>query len=266
MRTLDNEAVAPPSLGSGGSSLAETVEWDAPTSWPAASLVSSAAGLPDLTNVVEDLFAGRSVSMISCVVCGAVTRRQETFHDISVAIEPGVSLCWALCNYTKTERLDGSNKYSCEACVAQTEAARTIRLARLPPVVTVHLNRFTFNDYGHSVKLNVLVPAPRSLRFQQWCTDDCPQRNTAYELFGIVVHSGGSSGGGHYYSYIRTLWPPHDVEGMGPNAPAPAMAWFAFDDSEVRRVSDDTVEALLSPAVATRTTSSAYVLFYRAVA
>lgn len=236
-----------------GSAPPADVVWDAAQSgvWMRSKAASE---LPALENVIEQQFSGKLVSQIRCSVCEQGTSRHETFHDISVAIQKGGSISWALTNFTKSERLDGANKYSCERCCAQTEALRTIRLAVLPPVLTIHLNRFTFNAYGQSVKLNVHVPAPRTLKLTQWCTADCAQRDDMYELFGIVVHSGAFAGAGHYYSYVKTAWPAHDPS---------SQSWFVFDDSDVTKTDEEFIDRMLSPAHATHNSSSAYVLFYR---
>ena len=43
------------------------------------------------------------------------------------------------------------------------------------------------------------------LSLKQWCSQACRYRDSAYELFGIVMHSGTGSCSGHYQAYVKVM-------------------------------------------------------------
>jgi ubiquitin C-terminal hydrolase len=45
------------------------------------------------------------------------------------------------------DKLDGSNQLFCENCMAKTDTLKGYRLQKLPPILTLDLNRFDF-DYN----------------------------------------------------------------------------------------------------------------------
>ena len=68
-----------------------------------------------------------------------------------------------------------------------------------------------------------------------------------YDLYGVVVHQGGSTSSGHYYSYCRTDMALHkDSDRPGPGK------WYECNDSSISPVSEK--EAL---------SAQAYLLFYQ---
>ena len=50
-----------------------------------------------------------------------------------------------------------------------------------------------------------------------------------YELYGIMLHSGGAYGG-HYSAYIK------DFEKEGPSTAADDDCWYHFNDSHVQKI------------------------------
>ena len=220
-------------------------------------------------NPIADQFEGKLVSSIRCVECENKTSMTEPFSDISLPVRNSVSMAWGLSQFTKAERLNGTNKYSCDKCISKTEAEKTFHFAQLPPVLTFHFNRFSMNMYGHSEKMNVHVPCVRVIRLTRWTGPECPERLSEYELFGIVFHSGSSIGSGHYLSYVKCAWTDPNLDiSQGAhnddNDDPSAQSWYRFDDSSVLPVKEDDVFRLLSPAYATRS-STAYIAYYRRV-
>jgi hypothetical protein len=54
-----------------------------------------------------------------------------------------------------------------------------------------------------------------------------------YDLYGVVVHQGGSTSSGHYYSYCRT-----DMA-LNPQDSKPrAGKWFECNDSFISQISE----------------------------
>ena len=74
---------------------------------------------------------------------------------------------------------------------------------------------------------------------------DHPNSALDYELFSILVHSGGALGG-HYYCYIKDL---------------KTKRWIHFNDEDIEEIGEEKVRA----AYGGHNTASAYMLFYRRV-
>ena len=115
-----------------------------------------------------------------------------------------------------------------------------LRVARFPPILVLHLKRFTYGTYG-SVKLSNRVSFPlRDLDVSQLmpaASDGLSglAPSPRYDLFAVAHHS-GSAFGGHYTAHARA------VDGR---------SWYLFNDSRV------------SPSDGSATVSaSAYVLYY----
>lgn len=71
-------------------------------------------------------------------------------------------------------------------------------------------------------------------------------RDNVYELFSVMVHSGGALGG-HYYAYVK-----HFADG----------AWYKFDDSVVSRATLEEVESTYGSKGSSK---NAYMIMYRKV-
>lgn len=131
-------------------------------------------------------------------------------------------------NFFKEEVLDGVNRYLCEKCThsagdgqkVYTKAIRKQFMALPPPVFVVHMKCFertgrsrTQKLYAHTTLSERLNLSPYTSRlfniFSQWYEQQPDDKydqgddgdRLEYELYGVVVHSGGLSGG-HYMSYV----------------------------------------------------------------
>lgn len=62
---------------------------------------------------------------------------------------------------------------------------------------------FSGQSLGYVTKLSGNLATPMHLRLCQWCSSDCEHRNQTYELFGVIMHNGCSTGSGHYLTYVR---------------------------------------------------------------
>ena len=139
------------------------------------------------------LFGGVASSHICCTKCGYSTTRREPFLDLSLPIptinvpdmsphhaqqtrptipvandapEKGeghngcATLQQCLASYTGIENLTGSGRYRCECCGSISGATKQIRLQALPPVLCLHLKRFTWRGAGKKSKLDEHVDFP----------------------------------------------------------------------------------------------------------
>ena len=142
-------------------------------------------GLP--LDPVWRLFGGTALNLIHCLRCGHTNTSEEPFLDISLtipsvvdahtrvcfskensrpspeaggAVEPGegpggcATLQQCLAVHTRDEILSGSAMYSCDHCRSVASAVKKTKHQSLPPVLCLHLNRFTWRGSEHESKLN----------------------------------------------------------------------------------------------------------------
>ena len=97
----------------------------------------------------------------------------------------------------------------CESdfCMKKTDSQRGLCIGRLPPVLTLSLNRIEL-DYNtwQRKKINDRFEFPLELDLTSFLDEEAFQStkpdDARYELKAIVVHRGGPYGG-HYYAYIK---------------------------------------------------------------
>ena len=112
----------------------------------------------DKSDSVVRMFQGSLVFTTKCLECESRSEQCENFLDVSVPVKrfnstpetPSKrtavgqnSLNWSLKQFTKPARLTGEDKYYCEVCNRHTEAEISTQFGALPPILTIHLKRFT---------------------------------------------------------------------------------------------------------------------------
>jgi len=132
----------------------------------------------------------------------------------------------------------------------EVEAQKRITLARLPPILVLHLKRFVFDKTGGSQKLHKHVAYSTEMEIGKELLAPAiknklslPQRS--YRLWAVVYHHGKFATGGHYTCDVC-----HPVCG----------GWIRMDDSILKPVSEETVLRHTQTA-----NKVAYLLFYRRV-
>ena len=131
------------------------------------------AGLP----VEARLFGGTLRSTLRCLACGHEKARDEAFADVQLDIGDAATVDDALRAFTRWERLDGENAWHCAACAARVPALKGVSFAALPPLLFLHLKRFTYDLHtGRRRKLThrVAFPPPRST----WAPTAAPAATT----------------------------------------------------------------------------------------
>ncbi|KAL4451497.1 hypothetical protein ABPG75_007159 [Micractinium tetrahymenae] len=194
----------------------------------AAAAKAAAARNRPVRTWVHDLFQGKLVNETRCLQCETVTSREEDFYDLSLEIDQNCSLSSCLRNFSSTETLDADDKFFCDKCGCLQEAQKRMRLAQLPPVLCLHLKRFKYiESMGRMKKLMHRVTFPWELKMIN-TTDDCPDADSAYELFAVVVHMGAHPNHGHYVALVRT----------------PSGQWVCFDDEQVNAITESQVQSV----------------------
>ncbi|KAL7721842.1 ubiquitinyl hydrolase 1 [Entamoeba marina] len=142
------------------------------------------------------IFSG---SIAHCIECdGFKSETNEEFSDLSVDVDGCKTLNDSFKKYFATEKLSGENKY------------------RTPDGKLKDAVKFTMDfTQNRAIKISSPLQFDKTLDLSKFCDEE----NVKYEIFGVLIHSGGCYGG-HYYAYIR---------------PCPSMDfWIECNDSNVR--------------------------------
>uniref|UniRef100_A0A8C2XTV5 Ubiquitin carboxyl-terminal hydrolase n=1 Tax=Cyclopterus lumpus TaxID=8103 RepID=A0A8C2XTV5_CYCLU len=137
--------------------------------------------------------------------------------------------------FTTKEKLGAEDPWYCPNCKQHQQATKKLDLWSLPPVLVVHLKRFSYSRYMRD-KLDSLVDFPlRDLDMSEFLIN--PNSGPChYDLIAVSNHYGGM-GGGHYMAYGK-----NKDDGK----------WYNFDDSSVSPVNEDQIVS-----------KAGYVLFYQ---
>jgi hypothetical protein len=110
------------------------------------------------SDFVVMMFQGSLVFTTKCLECESKNEQCENFLDVSVPVKqfnstsetPSKrtaigrnSLNWSLKQFMKPAHLTGEDKYCCDVCNRHTEAEISVQFGALPPILTIHLKRFT---------------------------------------------------------------------------------------------------------------------------
>ena len=206
------------------------------------------------TSFVWQVFGGKLRSRVTCLTCNRCSDKFDGFMDLSLDIAKAKSVANALKSYVAVEVLDGRNKYKCEMGPGKAHMARATKqftVDQAPLVLTIQLKRFEYVPFGRG-KLNQFVEYPLELDLSHAMSGAAKQSHAGkksdkgtkvkttsgsdenYQLFGVVVHSGGSMHSGHYYCYVKGatgLWYEMDDEGVtqcGEKAALTQRAYLLF--------------------------------------
>ena len=195
---------------------------------------------------IDDIFCGQLQSVITCKKCKHASHCFDPFLDLSLPLAKslrGADLKGCLDEFTSEEALSSKDGYKCEKCKAVQPAIKKLCIYRYPPVLILHLKRFSssgrflssYSKNDSAVKFDVA-----NLDLTPHCAPEAVPSMAArarpvYELIGISQHS-GTMGGGHYTAITRS---------------ADNGKWYDFNDS------------MVSPSQPSTPSKSAYVLFYR---
>ncbi|KAJ7311039.1 hypothetical protein JRQ81_006636 [Phrynocephalus forsythii] len=187
-------------------------------------------------SIIVALFQGQFKSTVQCLTCHKKSRTFEAFMYLSLPLA-STSKCTlqeCLRLFSKEEKLTDNNKFYCSHCKTRRDSLKKIEIWKLPPVLLVHLKRFSY-DGRWKQKLQTSVDFPlESLDLSQYVIG--PKSNSKrYNLFAVSNHYGGLDGG-HYTAYCKN---------------AAKQRWYKFDDHEVSEISASSVKS-----------SAAYILFY----
>lgn len=125
-------------------------------------------------------------------------------------------------------------------------ANRKMSLARLPPILILHMKRFLYNATTNRVeKLDKHITIKERIEIPRECLSpglrDKVKKNPRYELNGLVLHHGIGAEGGHYTAETKRN-----------------NKWFKVDDNKVNEVK-------ISDVINCDPKRTPYLLFYKKV-
>uniref|UniRef100_A0A8C1HT38 Ubiquitin carboxyl-terminal hydrolase 15 n=1 Tax=Cyprinus carpio carpio TaxID=630221 RepID=A0A8C1HT38_CYPCA len=131
--------------------------------------------------------------------------------------------------FTTKEKLGADDPWYCPHCKQHQQATKKLDLWSVPPVLVVHLKRFSYSRYMRD-KLDSLVDFPlRDLDMSEFLIN--PNAGPCrYDLIAVSNHYGGM-GGGHYTAFAKNK---------------EDQKWYSFDDSSVSPSSEEQIVVRVS--------------------
>uniref|UniRef100_A0A1B0BMZ2 Ubiquitin carboxyl-terminal hydrolase n=1 Tax=Glossina palpalis gambiensis TaxID=67801 RepID=A0A1B0BMZ2_9MUSC len=200
-------------------------------------------------SLILHLFYGQIKSIVKCAECENESATYECFSNLSLELPENDSTCdleECLDMYFSGERIHGWNCPKCEhkrdaLHVTTKHAIKKLNIAKLPPVLVIHLKRFYADTDSpcpsYKKKLNYLRFPLQNLDMSPYITVSERKRSTPtlYRLYAVSNHYGFMESG-HYTAFCKNDALNH---------------WYKFDDHMVTPLDSSKVIS-----------SAAYILFY----
>ncbi|GAA6027384.1 hypothetical protein JCM8097_007815 [Rhodosporidiobolus ruineniae] len=200
---------------------------------------------------IVQCFQGQFRNQLRCLTCQKTSTTYNTFMPLSVPIPGGrgiskVTLMACLETFVRDEILDKDDAWHCPRCKKNRKAVKKLSLSKLPPILVIHLKRFSFHGpFSDKIEtqvqypltgldLTAFLPPPLMEKRTGQPVNAAPPKGYVYDLFGVTNHYGNLSSG-HYTAYVRS-----------------GRDWFNIGDSKVTPC---------DPAVV-QSNKSAYILYY----
>ena len=157
---------------------------------------------------LSDIFAGTENSTLTCSTCKTQSvHAPSPMWIMSLEMEKCKTLQECMARYFMEEEMKAvqedatkSNQLKCRHCREMRDGTKVLSLGTMPKVLVVHLKRF--NAAGHKLCNAIAYPAQLDLdMYVAGYTEVYP----IYDLYGMVVHRGGTLQVGHYSAYVKAL-------------------------------------------------------------
>ena len=140
-------------------------------------------------------------------------------------------------SFTNNEVLDNENTWYCSKCKDHKLAEKQILVHKLPNYLIIHLKRFSAST-SHISKNIALVDFPiKGLDMRPYMVNPESSKDTVYDLYGVINHMGGLSGG-HYTAFVESV--------------IQKDFWVHYDDESIDKLRESDIIS-----------KAAYVLFYK---
>ena len=218
-------------------------------------------------SLVQKVFGGKLQTTYQCSNCKSISLHKEAFTDLHLAVPPktkelttDLNVQKLVDNYLKPEVLDSENQYHCDQCSNLQDANKTMKILEGPEYLMTTLMRFHYDrQQNRKSKIFTEIDYELELKLPIYVEED-QVKQELYSLYAIVVHSGYSSDGGHYYTYGRepmtTTTVEVDLESHNKNS-----QWYIFNDSKVSFSSFESFKNVSKRFPR----DTAYVLFYQKI-
>lgn len=183
-----------------------------------AILNSSFSEKPSRAHVIKNqsqtplfkIFGGKLRSQITCERCNY---KSDTFDEtftlpVQLNAKAGdATLGQALKEFCSIDHLTKGNKYLCPKCNSKQNATKRTSINQAPRVLIFTIKRF--DPFGRKIQAKIRYPLSFNVKahMDEAVDGKKPIANVpdqVYDLYGVVVHQGGSTSSGHYYSYCKT--------------------------------------------------------------
>ena len=128
--------------------------------------------------------------------------------------------------FVSCETMNGENKYECSRCNKKVDAQKTCAIETAPRILMVDFVR-----YGLGRKCTDIIAYPKKINLKYYMSTAIDSRAGAikqtevddiiYELYGVILHIGGNTQGGHYTCYVRGFEHPD--------------CWYLCNDDKVKK-------------------------------
>ncbi|CAF3472259.1 unnamed protein product [Rotaria sp. Silwood1] len=189
----------------------------------------------------------------------------SSYINITNTIHNSSNLQFVFDCYFQKEELKDDNQYRCEHCRSLQDAERYTILKTAPEYLILSLNRFEYDKKTNTFrKVFTKINYPKVLNVNINPSQNSRNNSilTKYCLVLIIVHTGYTLHGGHYYVYAREIKPlltklnNNDQEDYFSND-----EWFLLNDDIVQMSS---YEAMIENC-AQYTSATPYILFYKRI-
>ena len=173
---------------------------------------------------LKDLFVGKTRSYIRGKDVDFKKEHVEEFYDLALTIKDCSTIQKSFEQFTQVQELTGDNQYEISNN-EMVDAYVGTEFLSFPDVLLIHLRRFQY-DYssGRLSKLHDYFKFTNTLDLGDFLSEDSEQdkKDQKFVLTGVLVHSGYSPMGGHYYAFLN----PDGTK------------WYKFNDSSVTKSSE----------------------------
>ncbi|NWW36753.1 UBP42 hydrolase, partial [Panurus biarmicus] len=151
------------------------------------------------TTIIHQIFGGFLRSRVTCLSCKTVSDFYKVFLDVLLKIKGASSLTTALEDFVTPKQLDRRKGFKCSECKRKVAVSKTVTVHQAPRVLTVCLGRA---DERTSRKLSQVVHYPEYLDLRPYMSDPAGEP-LLYSLYAVVVHTGHTCLGGHFFCYTK---------------------------------------------------------------
>ncbi|NXX29752.1 UBP42 hydrolase, partial [Nicator chloris] len=147
--------------------------------------------------IIHQIFGGVLRSRVTCLSCKTVSDFYKVFLDILLKIKGALCLTTALQDFVTPKQLDGKKCFKCSKCKKKVATTKMLTVHHAPRVLTVCLGRA---DDQTSRKLSQVVAYPEYLDLRPYTSEPAGEP-LLYSLYAVVVHTGHTCLGGHFFCY-----------------------------------------------------------------